>query len=79
MMVHVKRVIRFLLSGIFLLLGIAGLFLPILQGWLFLCLAVFTLSRDFRFLSNLETRLTARFPKIGQTFDRLRKTVPLWD
>ncbi len=79
MIIHLKRAIRFILGGIFLLVGIAGLFLPILQGWLFVGLAIFTLSRDFKFLANLESRFISRFPKIGHFFDRLRRAVPLWD
>lgn len=79
MIVHVKRAIRFFLGGIFLVLGIAGCLLPILQGWFFLGLAVLILSRDIRVLANLESRLSSRFPKVGRFFEQLKKAVPLWD
>lgn len=79
MMGHVKRVMRFVLGGVFLLLGIAGFILPVLQGWLFIMLAAIILSRDIRVFANLESKLVARFPKAGRFFERLRKTVPLWD
>lgn len=79
MMTHVKRAIRIALGSIFLVLGLAGLVLPVLQGWLFLGLAVVTLSQDIRILANLEAKIISRFPKVGQVSERIRKVIPLWD
>jgi len=79
MIAHVKRVIRIVLGTFFLLLGLIGIFLPILQGWLFIALAIFTLSRDIRMLAKLESKMTSRFPKTGHFFERMRKAIPLWD
>ncbi len=79
MITHVKRVIRIALGCIFLVLGLAGLVLPILQGWLFIGLAIITLSQDIRVLANFESKITSRFPKVGQVSERMRKIIPLWD
>lgn len=74
-----KRALRIGLGGFFLLLGLAGLVLPIIQGWPFIALAVVILSRDIRIFSNLESRMISRFPKAARISERLRKIIPLWD
>ena len=79
MISHVKRVTRIVLGSIFMLLGLAGLVLPFLQGWLFIGLAIVTLSRDIPALASLESKITSRFPKVGRFSERMRKAIPLWD
>ncbi|MEM5788354.1 MAG: hypothetical protein AAGU11_13650 [Syntrophobacteraceae bacterium] len=75
----IKKVLRLILGGIFLVLGVAGLVLPVLQGFFFLTLGIITLSRDIPFLARLENRLILRFPKAGHFAEKLRKAIPLWD
>jgi uncharacterized protein len=74
-----KRAVRIGLGGFFLIMGLVGFVLPILQGWLFIALAVIFLSRDIRFFANLESRMTSRFPKAARIAERLRRIFPLWD
>ncbi len=47
----------------FILLGIAGLFLPILQGILFLAIGLVILSSEYVWAHKLLTKLAARFPR----------------
>ncbi len=74
-----KRTLRIALGCILLVLGLAGLVLPILQGWLFIGLAVIILSRDIPFFARLEDRVAARFPGIRRIAERVRKVIPIWD
>ena len=55
-----------LLTGCgFLLLGMVGLFLPILQGILFLLIGLVILSSEYVWAHSLLTKLRKRFPKIS--------------
>ena len=49
----------------FILLGIAGLFLPILQGILFLLIGLVILSSEYVWAHSLLTKLQQRFPKVA--------------
>jgi uncharacterized protein len=49
----------------FILLGIAGLFLPVLQGILFLLIGLVILSGEYVWAHKLLTKLRARFPRIA--------------
>ena len=72
----VRRVIRLSLGSFFILLGLAGLVLPILQGWLFLGLGALVLSRDVPFLSRIVNAIAGRFPRVGLAVQRLSKILP---
>jgi uncharacterized membrane protein YbaN (DUF454 family) len=51
----------------FLLLGVLGLFLPILQGVLFLTVGLLILSRHAPWAERLLTRLKTRYPAFART------------
>ena len=72
-----KRLIRIALGSTLLIMGVAGLFLPILQGVLFIALGAVILSRDLLFLKRLEGWITDRYPSVGHTLERLRKKFPI--
>jgi uncharacterized membrane protein YbaN (DUF454 family) len=57
----------------FILLGIAGLFLPLLQGVLFLVIGLFILSSEYAWARKLLQKLRVRFPAIAK---RLRQRQP---
>jgi hypothetical protein len=73
-----KRTIRIVLGSFLLLLGLVGLFLPILQGWLFMAMGVMTLSRDITFFARMENRITDRYPNIGRRMERIRAKLPIF-
>jgi uncharacterized membrane protein YbaN (DUF454 family) len=54
----------------FILLGIAGLFLPFLQGLLFILVGVIILSSHYAWARLLMAKLRKRFPTIGGLADR---------
>lgn len=60
-----KRVAVLVAGWAFILLGIAGLFLPVLQGILFLLVGLIILSSEYVWAHKLLMRLKARFPKLA--------------
>lgn len=65
-----KRIWIVILGFLFLLLGIAGLFLPFLQGILFLLIGLYLLSKTSPLAKKLLNRLQARFPRVARQLDR---------
>ena len=56
-----------------ILLGVVGLFLPVLQGFLFLGVGVMVLYRDVPILPRMVRRLEDRFPIVGRIKGKIRK------
>ena len=75
---HTKRVVALIAGWSFILLGIVGLFLPILQGGLFLLIGLIILSSEYVWAHQLLTKLRERFPKIGRTADEAAGKVAGW-
>ena len=63
------------LGSIFILLGVLGSFLPILQGWLFFLIGIFILARDVPFFARIAAWLRRRFPRTASTADRIRERI----
>lgn len=74
----VKRVLLLVSGWAFVLLGIVGLFLPVLQGILFLLVGLFILSSEYIWAHRLLKRLRERFPKITQQADRAAERATVW-
>jgi uncharacterized membrane protein YbaN (DUF454 family) len=66
---RIKRIGILVLGWAFILLGIAGLFLPVLQGILFLLIGLIILSTEYVWAHKLLARLKARFPKLAEHAD----------
>ncbi len=62
----------------FVLLGIAGLFLPILQGILFILVGLFILSTEYIWAHHLLGRLLARYPRLGALARQARQRAERW-
>lgn len=75
---HVKRVLVLVVGWGFLLLGIVGLFLPILQGVLFILIGLIILSSEYVWAHHLLTRLRERFPKIARVADQASEKAKAW-
>lgn len=75
---RVKRVAVLVVGWAFILLGIAGLFLPILQGVLFILIGLAILSSEYVWAHHLLAKLKARFPKISRTADRATEKAAAW-
>ena len=62
----------------FVALGIAGLFLPVLQGILFLLIGLLLLSGEYVWAHNLLTKLRARFPRVAGQFHQASEKARTW-
>jgi uncharacterized membrane protein YbaN (DUF454 family) len=63
---------------LFVLLGIAGLFLPILQGILFILIGLLILSSEYVWANRLLERVTQRFPTLAQQARSASQRVHQW-
>ena len=76
---RLRRFLVLALGWAFIVLGILGIFLPILQGILFLAIGLMILSRESRWAAARLRWLKRRYPKFGQTYDEAeRRAARLW-
>jgi uncharacterized membrane protein YbaN (DUF454 family) len=68
----VRRAVRHILGWGLLILGIAGLVLPLLQGWLFIALAALLLAPDVPIFARLLSWIENRFPALRHPIRRVR-------
>lgn len=75
---HVKRVLILIVGWGFLVLGIAGLFLPVLQGVLFILIGLIILSSEYVWAHHLLAKLRERFPKVANLADQASEKAKGW-
>lgn len=73
-----KRVLTIVVGWAFILLGIAGLFLPILQGILFITIGLIILSTEYVWAHHLLQKLRAWFPRIAHISDEAKIKAESW-
>jgi uncharacterized protein len=74
----IKQVLILIFGWSCILLGIVGLFLPILQGILFILIGLVILSTQYVWAQSLLARLRSRFPRIGRTADEASAKASAW-
>lgn len=74
----IKKLTIWCLGWVFIILGILGLFLPVLQGILFLLIGLYLLSSTSPWAERLLNKLKERFPKIAGTFEEAKAKVSNW-
>jgi uncharacterized membrane protein YbaN (DUF454 family) len=75
MMALAKRTLIYLVGWAFILLGIVSLFLPILQGILFLLIGLLVLSKESTIAKNLLHRIEKRYPAQYQKMHELNERI----
>lgn len=65
-----RKILVFIAGWFFILLGIVGLFLPILQGILFIAIGFLILSRESRWAKRMLVKLRRKYP---EQFKKLKK------
>jgi len=65
MQARIRRLLILTLGWSLVLLGIAGLVLPFLQGLLLILLGLIVLSSEYQWARRLLKKLEARFPKVS--------------
>lgn len=67
-----------LLGWCFMVLGIIGLFLPVLQGLLFLLIGLFILSSHYVWADRILQKLRSRFPTLARRVVEARRKADGW-
>lgn len=62
----------------FVLVGIAGLFLPVLQGVLFILIGLFILSSEYIWAHHLLEKIRLRFPRVASQLDHAKQKGAHW-
>ena len=75
---RIKRGLVLVIGWAFILLGIAGLFLPVLQGILFFLIGLVILSSEYVWAHDLLRKLRQRFPRISRTADEASQRASSW-
>lgn len=71
-MAAVFHVIRLTIVAICLLLGVAGLLLPILPGWIFFGVAALILFPDAALAHRAMAAIDKRWPRVARALHRLQ-------
>ena len=74
----IKRVAKLVVGWSLIVLGFLGLFLPVLQGILFLLAGLIILSTEYTWAHRLREKLTAKYPAIGRHLDDASAWVKKW-
>jgi uncharacterized membrane protein YbaN (DUF454 family) len=72
------RGVKITVGLILLPLGVVGLFLPVLQGVLFLLVAVALLSSEVPFVARLRDRIRNRYPGPWDKAEELGDRIKAW-
>lgn len=72
------RLTRIILGWVCLGLGVLGLFLPFLQGVLFLAIGLVLLAREQPWAHRLLLWLRRRYPRLAEMFDRAHAKAEHW-
>ncbi len=67
-----QRAVILIAGWLFIVLGVLGLFLPVLQGLLFLAIGLSLLSLESSWAHRHLHRLRARYPRFARTADQAR-------
>jgi uncharacterized protein (TIGR02611 family) len=73
-----KRLAINIVGWAFVLLGVLGLFLPVLQGVLFILIGLLILSSEYHWARRLLERLKRRFPRLAATAHEANLRARAW-
>lgn len=75
---RIKRVLVLVLGWTFILVGIAGLFLPVIQGIVCLVIGLMILSSEYVWAHHLLQGLKSKYPKIAAASQRAAEKAEAW-
>jgi uncharacterized protein len=74
----VKKALALVAGWVFIVLGVIGLFVPFMQGVLFVIIGLTILSTEYVWAHHLLTKVRERFPRIAVFSDRAQKKATGW-
>jgi uncharacterized membrane protein YbaN (DUF454 family) len=74
----VKKALALVIGWAFIVLGVIGLFVPFMQGILFLMIGLTILSGEYVWAHHLLTKVRARFPRLAIFSDRATEKATGW-
>jgi uncharacterized membrane protein YbaN (DUF454 family) len=75
---YVKPILMQVLGYFFLVLGVLGMFLPILQGFLFLFIGLLILARYATWAQRLLDHIRSRHPAFDRMINQAETTTHVW-
>ena len=78
MKAQIKRAGLLVAGWLFIVLGVIGLFLPIMQGLLFILIGLLILSTEYVWAHKLLQKLRATFPRVSRMLDHAESRVRGW-
>ena len=78
MKAFLKRLLVQFVGWAFIVVGIIGLFLPIIQGILCLLIGLIILSTQYAWAHRLMEKVRARFPRLAQKSHEASEKAHLW-
>ena len=73
-----RRLLKIILGWFFLVLGVVGLVLPILQGFLFIAIGLIILAQEQPWAHRLMVKLRHRYPHMAEKFDHAHAKAEGW-
>ena len=73
-----KRILKITTGWTFVVLGVLGIFLPILQGILFLAIGFSILATEYPWAKRWLDWLRAKFPRYADAFDQAKVKSAVW-
>lgn len=67
------KLIRMTIGSCLLVLGLAGLFMPVVPGWLLIIPALALLAKDFAWAEHLHLSVKQRFDRAVGAFEQRRQ------
>jgi uncharacterized membrane protein YbaN (DUF454 family) len=78
MQTKAKKLAALVLGWSFVALGVIGLFLPVLQGILFLLIGLFILSSEYVWAHRLLAKIRNRFPTVALRGEKASRSARSW-
>ena len=78
MQARVKKFVLLVVGWSFLVLGVIGLFLPVLQGVLFIIVGLLILSSEYVWAHKLLQKIRWRFPEFASRWDKAADKAHRW-
>lgn len=72
---RLKDALIYIFGWLFIILGLLGLFLPFLQGLLFLFIGLYLLSRRLKWAKEFLRYLQRKYPRLSNNLEKSKKRI----